>query len=77
MTIIVVSFLFCTSYFTGITILSYEDEEMIVAVKAIYAIAKRTLKKIQDFNTQIRQRRAMAKADHLCIDLLSQLAAEQ
>ena len=28
-------------------------------------------------NAQIRQRRAVAKADHLCIDLLSQLAAEQ
>ena len=27
-----------------------EDEEMIVAVNAIYAIAQRRLKKIQDFN---------------------------
>ena len=28
-------------------------------------------------NAQIRQRGAVAKADHLCIDLLSQLVAEQ
>ena len=28
-------------------------------------------------NAEIRQRGAAAKADHLCIDLLSQLAAEQ
>ena len=27
-----------------------ESEEMIIAVKAIYAIALRSLKKIQDFN---------------------------
>ena len=30
--------------------LGVENEEMIVAVNAIYAIAERSLKKIQDFN---------------------------
>ena len=33
-----------------VTVYLHENEEMIVAVNAIYAIAWRSLKKIQDFN---------------------------